>query len=104
MATNGSNSNAGSLAQPFMTIQKAADVARAGDNVYVMGGTYRGNGVTAAYSGAAGAPITFQPYQGANVTITGLDPVSTGWTNTGGAIYSSLISGGVSQVFCQRPK
>ena len=31
VATNGSNSNPGTLAQPFLTIQQAANVAQAGD-------------------------------------------------------------------------
>ena len=38
VATNGSNGNAGTLAQPFLTIQQAANAAQAGDNVYVAGG------------------------------------------------------------------
>ena len=41
VATSGSNSNPGTLAQPFLTIQKAADMVTAGGNVYVRGGTYR---------------------------------------------------------------
>ena len=56
VATTGSNSNAGtSLASPFLTIQQAANVAQAGDNVYVRGGTYRET-VTVPHSGTASAP------------------------------------------------
>ena len=74
VATNGSNTNSGtSLASPFLTIQQAANVAQAGDNVYVRGGTYRET-VTVANSGTSSAPITFQPYQNEDVTVTGLDP------------------------------
>jgi hypothetical protein len=98
VATNGSNSNAGTLAQPFRTIQQAANSAQEGDNVYVMEGTYRET-VTVAKSGTDSAPITFQPYRGARVTITGLDPVSGGWTNHSSSIYSSSVAGGASQVF-----
>lgn len=98
VATNGSNSNSGTLAQPYLTIQKAADAAQTGDNVYVLGGTYRET-VTVHQSGTALAPITFQPYRGANVTITGLDSANSGWSNAGGSIYSRSVSSGVSQVF-----
>ena len=98
VSTTGSNSNAGtSLANPFLTIQQAANVAQAGDTVYVCGGTYRET-VTMPRSGTANAPITFQPYSGQQVTITGLNVVNSGWTNDGGSIYSSSV-GNVTQVF-----
>jgi len=41
VATNGSNSNPGTLAQPFKTLQKAANVVSAGDTVLVHTGVYR---------------------------------------------------------------
>ena len=73
VSTNGSNSNSGtSLASPFLTIQQAANVAQAGDNVYVRGGTYRET-VTVANSGTSSAPITFQPYPASRSP-------SPGWT------------------------
>ncbi|MBB3062732.1 right-handed parallel beta-helix repeat-containing protein [Microbulbifer rhizosphaerae] len=40
VAPNGSDSNPGSLNQPFRTLQKAIDVAGPGDLVYVRGGVY----------------------------------------------------------------
>lgn len=40
VAPNGSNSSAGTQAQPFATLQKAHDVAVAGDTIYMRGGTY----------------------------------------------------------------
>ena len=40
VASGGSDVNSGTQAQPFMTIQKAADTAMPGDNVYVSAGTY----------------------------------------------------------------
>lgn len=40
VATGGSDSNPGTEAAPFKTIQKGADVARAGDTVMVLPGTY----------------------------------------------------------------
>ena len=40
VATNGSNSNSGSLTQPFATIQYALDIMAAGDTVWVRTGSY----------------------------------------------------------------
>src|SRR3954468_11885912 len=41
VAPTGSDSNAGSLAAPFATLQKGNDVAAAGDTVWLRGGTYQ---------------------------------------------------------------
>jgi len=54
VAPAGSDSNAGTLAAPFATLQKGADVAVAGDTVYIRGGTYS---ITTPKS--AGAGFTF---------------------------------------------
>lgn len=99
VSTSGSNSNSGkSLASPFRTIQQAAVVARAGDNIYVRGGTYRET-VTVIRSGTSSAPITFQPYASEQVTITGLDVAAGAWSPYNGSTYSTTVSSGVSQVF-----
>jgi hypothetical protein len=41
VAPTGSDSNAGTMGQPFATLQKGHDSATAGDTVWVRGGTYR---------------------------------------------------------------
>src|SRR3954466_5714611 len=41
VSPTGSDSNAGSLAAPFATLQKGNDVAVAGDTVWLRGGTYQ---------------------------------------------------------------
>jgi hypothetical protein len=76
----------GSLGSPFKTIQEAANVATAGSNVYIRSGTYRET-VTMTRSGTSTSPITFQPYQNESVTITGLDPVNSGWAADGSGYY-----------------
>jgi hypothetical protein len=57
VATTGSDTNAGSAAAPWKTIQRAADAVGAGDTVVIHAGTYTGFVVDA--SGTAAAPITF---------------------------------------------
>ncbi|HSW88162.1 MAG TPA: right-handed parallel beta-helix repeat-containing protein [Candidatus Saccharimonadales bacterium] len=57
VSPNGNDTNDGSQATPFITIQKAADVAIPGTTVHVLSGTY--NPITINTSGTAAAPITF---------------------------------------------
>jgi hypothetical protein len=70
VAKNGSNSNPGTEAQPWLTIQKAASTLVAGDTVYVKAGTYREQ-VRPKNSGSAGNVITYAAYPGNTVIIDG---------------------------------
>jgi hypothetical protein len=83
VATTGSDSNPGSLRQPFQTIQQAANVSQPGDTVLIRGGTYRET-VVPPHSGSDGAPITFEAYRGEKVTIDGADPVNQWSTGSNG--------------------
>lgn len=67
---NGSDENPGTEAQPWRTIQKAADKAVAGDTVYVKNGTYNEQ-VWVNNSGSASKWIKFSAYPGDDVTIDG---------------------------------
>ena len=73
VATNGSDSNPGTLAKPWLTPQHAANTMVAGDTCYIEAGTYglSGNGqrIVTEHNGAPGAPITFQNYNGGTITI-----------------------------------
>ncbi len=67
VGTNGSDSNPGTQSAPFRHLSKGAAVARAGDTVMVLDGTYDNEGqvspnyvVTLYYSGTPGNPITFK--------------------------------------------
>lgn len=83
---NGSNSNDGlSLGAAFETIQAAADVAFAGDEILIRGGVYREQ-VNVPRSGTASNPITFTAYNDEEVVISGGDLV-TGWTQHSGDIW-----------------
>ncbi len=65
VATNGSNSNLGSQNSPFATITHAATKAKAGDTVYVRGGTYTfSNEQYIGSIGTSSAPISYQSYPG----------------------------------------
>ena len=71
VATTGSDSNAGTMAAPFATLQKGVSTAVAGDTVYIRGGTYdittpatAGAGINFTKSGTATSPINYFAYQG----------------------------------------
>lgn len=87
VSPNGSDHATGTFAQPFQTIQKAANTAVAGDTVYIRGGVYRET-VTPKRSGTAKKPIRFLPYGAEPVTISGADVIpAESWTRYNGNIY-----------------
>ncbi len=59
VSTNGSDTNPGTQTSPFRTVQKAADMAVAGNTVIVLPGEYNEQ-VILKNSGTAGNKITFQ--------------------------------------------
>ena len=72
VATNGSDSNAGTPAAPLATVQKAISLVSAGGTIAVRGGTYAlTTNIQITKSGTADAPITLTSYQGEKVTIDG---------------------------------
>src|SRR6201987_2019733 len=76
----GSDNNAGtSSSAPLATLQDAANLAKAGDTVLVMNGTYTTGGyndvLTITTSGTASAPITFEAAPGQTPAINS----SGGW-------------------------
>jgi hypothetical protein len=77
VATNGSDTNVGTIEQPFATLTKARDAIRAlgqdGVTVYVRGGTYSANEVVfgPSDSGSAGAPNVYRNYPGENPVFVG---------------------------------
>ncbi|MGN1319004.1 MAG: dockerin type I domain-containing protein [Lachnospirales bacterium] len=61
VATDGSDTNDGSISAPFKTVQKALDSVKAGQTIYVRGGTYTANN-TFTSSGTEGNYITLRNY------------------------------------------
>jgi len=78
VATNGSDSNPGSEALPFRTIQKAADYADAGDTIFIKAGEYAER-VVLRKSGTDGNPIHFTNYANDTVTINGTNLTWGSW-------------------------
>jgi hypothetical protein len=70
VATNGDDSNPGTKERPWLTVGKAASVARGNDFIHVTAGTYDEK-VTPAHSGSAGTYITYKGE--GNPVIRGFD-------------------------------
>ena len=71
-ALGASDANAGTEAQPFVTVQHAADVARPGDTIYVMAGRYNER-VKVRSGGAEGALVSFVAMPRHAASIGGFD-------------------------------
>ena len=89
VAPDGCDQADGSSAKPWRTIQRAADVAKAGDVVTIRGGTYR-EWVKPANAGRADAPIVYRAAKGERVVVTGADPV-TGWTRRPDGLWMAQV-------------
>jgi len=89
---NNTTNNGLSLTTPFLTIQKASDVAVSGDIVNVRTGVYRER-VNMVSDG-----VTFQAYQNEEVTINGTE-IITNWTLESGNTYRGTIPGNLNASF-----
>ena len=79
----------GSEKKPFNTIQMAADIAVAGDEVIVKPGIYREN-VNPKHAGKEGAPIVYRSAKLRGAHITGAE-VLTGWKKIEGTVYTARV-------------
>jgi parallel beta-helix repeat protein len=79
VATNGNDSNPGTLSSPWRTISKAANTLVAGDTVSIRAGTYQEQ-VRPKNSGNASGFITYTAYPGETVTIDGSRGLNLKWS------------------------
>jgi hypothetical protein len=88
VAPNGDDANAGTISQPWRTIQHAADTMVAGDTVLIRSGVYNEQIRTVSDGNAADGYITFSAYPDETPVIDGTG-VETG--NNGVVIDNSYI-------------
>lgn len=74
----------------YRTIQAAADVARAGDEVVIHAGTYR-EWVKPINAGTEKSPITYRAASGEKVVVTGADQVRN-WTKKPDGTWSAKVA------------
>lgn len=84
VSPNGDDGSSGAINSPFKTIQKAFNIAIAGDVIYLRAGTYREAVVLTAKSGAYNKPITLTAYNGEKAILSGLDSRSLAWSSNSG--------------------
>jgi hypothetical protein len=75
---NAGDGGPATAAEPLRTIGRAAELAQPGDVVRIGAGVYREK-VVVKQSGTREQPIVFEAAPGAEVIVTGADPL-TGWT------------------------
>ena len=91
VAKGGSDANCGSKEAPFLTIQKAADVAAAGDRIIVHEGIYR-EWVKPRNGGLSDScRIVYEAAEGEHVQIKGSERI-TGWERTEGSVWKVTLS------------
>jgi uncharacterized repeat protein (TIGR02543 family) len=114
-----SDTNPGTISQPFKTIEKARDTIRAigakGVTVYIRGGTYsltQALQFGARDSGIAGAPNVYRNYPSEHPIISGGQAITQTWTvysgniwrcNVGGLRFNSLFVDGVRATRAREP-
>ncbi|CAM3780654.1 right-handed parallel beta-helix repeat-containing protein [Alkalicoccus chagannorensis] len=90
VAKHGSDAGLGTKQDPFLTINRAAAAAEAGDTVTVHEGVYR-EWVKPKYPGRSHwRRITYQAAEGEKVVIKGSEEVS-GWENVEGTVWKVVV-------------
>jgi len=90
VAKTGSDMNKGSHASPFLTINAAARVARAGDSVIVHEGEYR-EWVKPRYGGLSDTRrITYQAAEGEHAVIKGSERIQC-WEAVSGNVWKAVL-------------
>ena len=90
VSKTGDDSNSGTSSEPFLTIQKAADIANAGDVITVHEGIYREWVKPARGGNGEDSRIVYQAAPGQLVYIKGSEQI-TSWTDLGGGIWKVEI-------------
>lgn len=88
VAKTGDDMNCGSKEEPFKTLAKAGEVAKAGDKVVIREGVYRET-LTPKNDGTGGSPIVFESYPGERVVVSAADPV-TDFVNNGNFLSAQI--------------
>ena len=91
VSTSGNDNNPGSLAEPWLTIQHAANTATAGATVYVFGGVYN-QSINFPNSGTASAPITFESHPGQTAAIDGTGLSASGTQGLVNIVNQSYVT------------
>lgn len=96
VAKDGDNNGDGSISSPYATISKAAEVAIAGDTVFIREGTYNET-LTPSHSGVENSPIVFQAYENEKVIISAMEAIND-WSLDSDNIYVADVAWNLGQL------
>jgi hypothetical protein len=99
VALSGSDSNSGSIDQPFATVQQALDLATPGTRIFLREGRYHQRIDLSGVAGRAGEPVVLQAYLGENVVLDNTFPVTGDWSREQGEVYQTHVPYDVTQLF-----
>ena len=102
VSSSGNDSNPGTMTNPFLTIQKAADTMIAGDICYIRQGSYHETIIMDDNDGSDGSPIIFSAYDGERVVLDGTMLLDVVWEVYSGSIWKTTLDFPVWQLFAQR--
>jgi len=102
VSSNGNDSNPGTVTNPFLTIQKAADTMIAGDICYIRQGSYHETIIMNDNDGSDGSTIIFSAYDGERVVLDGTMLLDVVWEVYSGSIWKTTLDFPVWQLFAQR--
>ncbi|MCP4338243.1 MAG: carbohydrate-binding protein, partial [Desulfobulbaceae bacterium] len=91
VSVKGADTNAGALNSPFLTIQRAADVAQPGDTITVHEGVYREEVAPPRGGTSDDMRITYQAAEGEEVIVTGSEIVK-GWVHVQNDTWKVVIA------------
>lgn len=97
VATNGNDSNSGTISSPYKTFSKAVSVMSAGKTCIIRGGVYQ-EALLVGKSGTAGNYITFKAADGEKVDIRATTVVN-GWQLHSGSIYKTNVTMAIDSRF-----
>jgi len=89
VSNKGSDTNNGTQNSPFRTISKGAELAVAGDTVYVLEGVYRER-VSPPRGGYSGKPIVYLAEKNKNVIIKGSEVWKPVWKRSISGVYYAV--------------
>lgn len=93
-----SNKGIGSLGNPFSTVDRAIQIAKPGDTIYLREGTYRET-VNLKISGTKDRPIRIEAYQNEKPVFDGTDLLQAKWKPFKDGIYVADCDVEVEQLF-----
>ena len=99
VSLTGSDSNSGSITQPFLHVQKAVSMMQPGDTCSIRGGTYHEEVTIEGLKGTSEAPIIIESYADEEVVFDGTFAIKGSWSKYRNEIYSIELEEDVWQLF-----